>query len=229
MYRLLQLVLVALSSLFALTSPVLAQTYCQSSYGRGVCPSCSQIGRTYTKVGGLYCTVCNAFCNVSYRASSGVEEYVVVQAPTEPVFVLRVPKSVLHSLLQVNPEAAMLLAVLDFRSTTVDALPPTRGDGGSDRAMSAQAVLGFLQGEQDSARLREVTAPLPASAVQSKVTWEFEKSSSRLGQLRIAHRFLNDRDEVVSQPYRDLSISLRWVAASTGSGHWIAHGWREQP
>ncbi len=210
-----------------LAAPVWAQSYCQSSYGAGICPTCNGIGRIYTRVGGIYCTVCNSFCNISSKQASGAGGYTVVQAHGDPAFVLVVPKEVLYSLVQVNPDAAMLLAVLDARSKTVDALPPTRGDGGSDRAMSAAAVLEFIQGETDPARLRSLALELPASAAQSKVTWDLERFGAS-AMLRISHRFLGERDDVVSQPYRDLTVSLRWVPSSAGAGYWMAKDWKER-
>lgn len=149
------------------------------------------------------------------------------QASEGAVFIVQVPRSVLDSLLQVNPEAAMLLAVLDARSKTVDALPPTRGDGGSDRAMTAQSVLMFLEGEQDEQRARLASSGLPPSAAHSQVTWELTNFKAS-AELRISHRFLTSRDEVVAQPYRDLIVALRWIPTSGTMGYWLAKSWKER-
>lgn len=218
---------IVVSVLGFLAAPVWAQPRYQAPYGDGISPACNGIGQTYIGFDGIYCAACHGFCKVGGKQASGAGGYAVVPAQADSAFVLVVPKEVLYSMVQVNPDAAMLLAVLDARSKTVDALPPTRGDGGADRAMSAAAVLEFIQGETDPARLRSLALELPASAAQSKVTWELERFGAS-AMLRISHRFLGERDDVVSQPYRDLTVSLRWVPSSAGAGYWMAKDWKER-
>jgi hypothetical protein len=217
---------------FALGSfplPMAAQSYCQASYGSGTCPSCNAPGRTYVKVGGVYCTACTQFCNVSYRTpSEPSSEVSYYQLTSEPTFLLQVSDSLLYSLAQVHPEGAMLLAVLQFRSRTADALPPERGDGGSDRSMSAHSVMAFIDGSLADDTALAKTKPLPKAAVQSRTYWNLEKFGQS-AELRISHRFLGERDRVVQQPYKDLAVSLQWVSTTGAAGYWQALSWKELP
>jgi hypothetical protein len=224
------------SGLFLALFPFIAYAQmCQSSYGGGLCPKCNAGGRAYQKVG-TQCGVCMAFCiHSSHRMSSPTDTAAGTQpvatfvaTNSEPALVLRAPESFLYSLVNVNPEAAMVLAVLDIRSKSIDGIPPARGDAGSDRAMTALSVIELVRGRHSEEEQLPLTAPLPSGAAASQATWDLERHG-RTGVLRVTHRFLNDKDEVVSKPYPDIVVMLDWVPAKARGGFWIAKSWKELP
>ena len=122
----------------------------------------------------------------------------------------------------------MLLAVLDIRSKSIDGIPPARGDAGSDRAMTALSVIELVRGRQSEEEQLALTVSLPTGVAASQATWDLERHG-RTGVLRVTHRFLNDKDEVVSKPYPDIAVMLDWVPAKARGGFWIAKSWKELP
>jgi hypothetical protein len=137
-----------------------------------------------------------------------------------PLLYLVVEDALIESLASVNPEAAMLMHILQVRSRTPEAVAPAIGHGGA-LALSNRVAVSVALRTDDEDELASVMTPL-ASGSHSRLTWEMTQSGSN-PVLLIKHRILDSEHQVSDKPYPDIEVQLQ---PEPSNDHYRAVAWR---
>lgn len=181
-------------------------------------------------------TMCTQFCeklpslDTTQHAGKHSRVRHVAEGQVSPLFLSATPQDI-EAVAEVNPEAAMALALLVARSAQPDIVPPTNGDGVNQGLVSRETVQQFLR-EGLSATTPWVGMTTMSNArVRSRFAWILTESSARTAELLIHHQIADENDNALDVPYQDVVVQLARATSLKGGQYWQATGWavKERP